>query len=607
MDDIKPGDSSSSSSSKDGWGKPGWFDDDDDEWGRPGWRPSWKPGKSPPQWKPNWSISWSGKSGKSGTGSKSWSHGDGWKSKGSKKKGPKGSTSWWSSSSNDNYYGWTSKSSKSFNDEGWTSMSYITDISSDDSSDSSHDVWPHVSWTADHWSISHGLGKSGKSRRSKSSGGWNAIGGLKPKSSKDEWLGMSEDAPGKELIYDEDTLPSWHAGWPPLDAHISSSGKSGKSGGGHSWSGGGEKSKSSYDTSTEGEEYVTPQGTSSPILGATKPPVSGPILDLTKPPVSSGGGNSSPPPNPILSSTEPPVSSDGGNSSPPPNPPTETPSTPIPTYTPTKTPTIPSSTEPPVGSSLDGDPNAKYWIYTDENGVQTCEYSLTIPDGIGSLAWARESKKECCEYAIGIGSINLQGCDGVRSASPPKDVVEVPPDYRNEPAPPADTSKTTLDVVTTVNKKPSLGAQFLGDHPHGHNNDISKGDRSGATSKSAKSADISIDNPPMPSVSLTKSKSAKSKSSKNWDKKYGIGPPGVATSSTSSDLPSHPSGTASDVKYSEGLTDSMTYSGYKQKTSGSDPSSQSEEPMSSSASYISSTFTSRILLSGLAVLGWYII
>ena len=183
--------------------------------------------------------------------------------------------------------------------------------------------------------------------------------------------------------------------------------------------------------------------------------------------------------------------------------------------------------------------------------------------------------------------------------------MEVPPDYRNEPAPPADTSKTTLDVVTTVNKKPSLGAQFLGDHPHGHNNDISKGDRSGATSKSAKSGDSSIDNPPMPSVSLTKSKSAKSKSSKNWDKKYGIGPPAATT--TSSDLPTHPSGTASDVKYSEGLTDSMTYSGYKQKTSGSDPSSQSEEPMSSSASYNSSTLAFRILLSGLAVLGWYII
>ena len=417
-------------------------------------------------------------------------------------------------------------------------MSYPTDISSD----SSHaDVWPHHGWDG-HWSTAHGSGKSGKSGRSKSSGGWNIIGGLKPKSNKDKWLGTSEDIPGKELIYDEDTLPNWHAGWPPLDVHVSSSGKSGKSGiisssgksgksgvdvyisssgkssksgGGHSWEGGGDKlseSESPYDTD---EEYVTPLSTSNPTLGATPPP----------------------------------VSSDGDTPSP-----------------------IQSLTLPPVGSSIDGDPNAKYWIYTDENGVQTCEYSPTIPDGIGSIAWARESKKECCDYAIEIGSTNLQGCDGVRSASPPN------------------------TTTPAVHKKPSLGAQFLGSHPHGHNNNnnLSKGDRSGATSKSAKSEDqdSSILNP-MPSVSLTKSKSAKSKSSKNWDKKYGIGPVG----------------TASDVKYSEGLTDGMTYSGYKQKTSGSDPSSQSEESISSSASSISSTLSfRRILLSaGLAVLGWCII
>ena len=527
--DIRP-DSSSTSKDWDKWG-PGWWGwKDDDDWSRPQWKPEWT--SSPKHTKSSKHTKSWGKSGKSGR-----------------------KRSWSSLSDSGDEYDWSISKSSSSSVDSW-GMS----ISSQDWSSWNTTAWP------DHWQspgksgksgFDWGWGKSGKSgnvyewsssgKSGKSgSDSWETTLGFKPKANK----GVSEDSPGKELIYDDDAFPSWHnsdGGW-----SSSSSGKSGKSGGKFGWqgdewveSGWNARSSASMDEHDDDTISANDAGLSIP---ETPPSPSPP-----------------PPPVPIVNTPSEPVDND--------------------TSQPTLMPSPPMADDtdmiPPLNQ--EEDPNSRYWTYSNNGSEMTCVYSLTEPEDVVSTDWIHDTKEECCVYVYGLGgdASTVTGCSEFAPSAqgPPLSTNPNRTNPNNSNVNKVDRSRS----ATSKSAKPSYHHidSILQDDPI-----ASEASRS--TSKSSKKKKSS----PMPSSDhphYKQSKSTKSSRNRDYD----------TLSPTSSSDQQH-EGTKSDVKYSEGLADGMTYSGYKQKSQGN--SRSSEKPQSSSAaSYFSTACGCIILLSSVAV------
>ena len=155
-------------------------------------------------------------------------------------------------------------------------------------------------------------------------------------------------------------------------------------------------------------------------------------------------------------------------------------------------------------------------------------------------------------------------------------------------------TKSATTEKAAAYQKPSLGAQFL--QPGGHHTAVSahttKAHRAGPSAKSEKAAHYSNPKQPTP---IPHYPSRTSKSAKNSEASVRLAPPvhkePASLSSTPNEQhqpklddtrpPSGPSGTKSDIKYSEGLADG--YSGYKQKD-GEDFDSSGGKSSASAAS-----------------------
>jgi len=401
--DIRP-DSTSTSKDWDKWG-PGWWGwKDDDDWSRPQWKPEWT--SSPKHTKSSKHTKSWGKSGKSGR-----------------------KRSWSSSSDSGDEYDWSISKSSSSSVDGW-GMS----ISSRDWSSWNSTAWPDHRKSpgkSGKSGFEWGWGKSGKSgyewsnsgKSGKSSSNWETALGFKPKANK----GVSEDSPGKELIYDDDVFPSWHnsdGGW-----SSSSSGKSGKSGSKFGWQGdewdeSGWKSRSSASMDEHDDDTIS-AGDGVPIPETPPSP-------------------SPPPPVPVVNTPSEPVNDANSDTTQPTYTPSISPINPPPSPKCTVCPngiTVGEDTQPLLDSGdtktckelvdevnligtdfCDGDsiydmlccpnPNSRYWTYTNNGSEMTCVYSLTEPEDVVSTDWIHDTKEECCVYVYGLGgdSSTVSGC-----------------------------------------------------------------------------------------------------------------------------------------------------------------------------------------------------
>lgn len=419
MADIRP-DSTSTSKDWDKWG-PGWWGwKDDDDWSRPQWKPEWT--SSPKHTKSSKHAKSWGKSGKSGR-KRSWAS--------------------WSSDSGD-VHDWSISKSSSSSVDGWGMSISSQDWSSSWNSTAWPDHWQRPgksgksgfdkwgwgksgksgsAWTHNQWSSSGKSGKSGSDWETNWETKWETTFGFKPKANK----GASEDSPGKELTYDDDTFPSWHNsdGW-----SSSSSGKSGKSGGKFGWQGdewveSGWNSRSSASTDEYDDDVISADddGVSSlPVSPPSSPPpppvpvdndTSQPTLMPTPPFADDTNMNLSPSspciicPNGItVDENTQPFIDDGDTAS-------------CKELVDVTAEVLNEGDESCEGSKMMEayccpDAQDPYWIYTNNGNEMTCVYSSTEPEpeDVVSTDWIHDTKEECCVYVYDLGGdpSTVSGC-----------------------------------------------------------------------------------------------------------------------------------------------------------------------------------------------------